>query len=185
MTRSLTIAALLLFTVACNSNKTEPAAEPTTVSPTTEPPVSSPAPPHEYAVKATYSSAFEIGDHKLGDIIVELWKQYDENTLDKGLDYFADTVTMWMADGWRFHGTRDSLMKLTKKSRADYSSMKAVVVAIVPLKSTDKNENWVSIYGTEYSTMKNKKDSSDIQENWMFDKNGKVAMMHSYRRKIK
>ena len=183
MTKTLTMAAILLFTISCNSDKTETAAETTSVADAAEPPA--PAPAHEYAVKATYSSSFEIGDPKHADIVIDLWKQYDENTLDKGLDYFADTVDMWMADGWRFHGTRDSAMKLTKQARAGFSEMKGVIAAITPLKSTDKNENWVIVYGTEYYTVKNKKDSSDIQENWRFDKNGKITLMHSYRRKIK
>lgn len=182
MTKKLPVAALLLFFLACNSSSTETPAESDTTAATVA--ATPAAAPHEYAVKATYSSAFEMGDPKYADIVIELWKQYDDNTLDKGLDYFADTVTMWMADGWRFRGTRDSLMKMTKESRKGFSSMKGVVAAIIPLKITDRNENWVSIYGTEYFTVKNKKDSSELQENWRFDKNGKVDMMHSYRRKF-
>ena len=182
MTRSLPIAALLLFTVACNSNKTEPAAEPTTVAPATETPAPAPQ-KHEYATKPWYSSDFEIGDFKQGDIVVELWKQFDDNTIEKGLDYFADTVSMSGADGFRFTGTRDSLMKMVKKMRGGFSAYRTTIAAIAPLKSVDKNENWVCIWGTEYTTFKNKVDSSDIQENWRFDKNGKVAFMHSYSRK--
>jgi hypothetical protein len=45
------------------------------------------------------------------------------------------------------------------------------------------NENWVSIYGTEYTTIKNKVDSADLQENWRFNKDGKINMMHQYKRK--
>jgi hypothetical protein len=117
-------------------------------------PAATPAPPHQYAVNATYSSAFEMGDVSQADKVVELWKQYDGNTLDKGLDYFADTVTLWMYDGWKYHGTRDSLMNLMKKKRVEYSSVNSVVVAIIPLKATDLKENWVLMYGTEYTTIK-------------------------------
>ncbi len=181
MTKTLTMAAMLLFTISCNSDKTETAAENTTVADAAETPA--PVPAHAYAVKATYSSSFEIGDPKNGDAIIELWKQFDENTLDMGMDKFADTVTLWMNDGWKYYGTRDSLMKIMKKLRGEYSDVKSVVVALVPLKSTDMNQSWVSIYGTEYTTMKNKKDSLDIQENWRFNKDGKIDFMHSYRRK--
>jgi hypothetical protein len=180
MTKALTVAALLLFSVSCNDTKTEAAAEPAADT-TAE--ASAPAPPHQYAVKANYSSSFELGDPNQADKVIELWKQFDENALEKGLDLFADTVTVWMADGWKYHGTRDSLMKIMKKVRGDYGAVKSVLVAVVPLKATDLDENWVSIYGTEYTTVKNKKDSADIQENWRFDKNGKINMMHSYRRK--
>jgi hypothetical protein len=180
MTRSLPIAALLLFTVACNSNKTEPAPEATTVAPVAE----APAPEkHDYGIKATYSTDFGLGDPKLGDVVIALWKQYDDNTLEKGRGYFADSVTMW-TDGWKYHGTSDSLMKMVMKMRNTYSANKTVIAAIAPLKANDLNENWVCIWGTEYTTLKGKKDSMDIQENWRFDKNGKIDMMHSYRRKI-
>jgi hypothetical protein len=180
MTKALTVAALLLFSVSCNDAKKEAAIEPAADTTAAAP---APAPPHQYAVKATYSSSFELGDPAQADKVIELWKQYDENTLDKGSEYFADTVTVWDATGWRYHGTKDSLLTMVKKMRSALSASKSVVAAVIPLKSTDMNENWVSIYGTEYTTTKNKKDSSDLQENWRFDKNGKIDMLHSYRRK--
>jgi hypothetical protein len=180
MTKALTAAALLLFTVSCNdANKeaaTEPAADSSAVATT-------PARPHEYAVNATFSSDFEIGDPSQADKVVDLWKQYDENTLDKGLDYFADTVTLAMHDGWKYHGTRDSLMKLMKQKRGEYSQINSVIIGIIPLRATDIKENWVSIFGTEYTTRKNKMDSADIQEYWRFNKDGKIDMMHSFKRK--
>jgi hypothetical protein len=184
MTKALTVAALLLFSASCNDAKKEAATEPAADSSAMAPVVAdAPAPPHQYAVKATYSSAFALGDASQADKVVELWKQYDENTLDKGLNYFADTVELWMADGWKYHGTRDSLMKIMKKVRGGYSAMKGEIAAIVPLKATDLDANWVCVWGTEYSTVKNKKDSADVQENWRINKDGKIDMMQAYRRK--
>jgi hypothetical protein len=180
MTKAITVAALLLFTVSCNDAKKEDAMEPAADSSAV---ATAPAGPHEYAVNATFSSDFEIGDYTQADKVVDLWKQYDENTLDKGLDYFADTVTLAMHDGWKYRGTRDSLMKLMKKKRGDYSSINSVIIGIIPLRAKDLKENWVSIFGTEYTTMKNKKDSADIQEYWRFNKDGKIDMMHSFKRK--
>ena len=180
MTKALTVAAtLLLFTVSCSDAKKEDNME--TISDTSAAKV--PSAPHEYAVNATFSSDFEIGDPTQADKVVELWKQFDENTLDKGLDYFADSVTVAMHDGWKYYGTRDSLMKLMKQKRGEYSEVNSVIVGIIPLKATDLKENWVSILGTEYTTMKNKKDSADLQEYWRFNKEGKIDMMHSYKRK--
>src|SRR5205809_664522 len=126
MTRTLLIAALLLSTIACNESKKETAEEAATVT-TPETPAVAPA-PHEYALKANYSSAFEAGDAKQGDIVVELWKQFDDDMLDKGKDFFADTVTMWSAEGWKYHGTSDSLLKMVKADRSKYSAAKSVLV---------------------------------------------------------
>lgn len=179
MTKTLTVAALLLFMMSCNNEAKESTADTTTTA------SAEPAAPasHEYAAKASYSSSFEMGDPKQGDIVIELWKQFDANNLEKGLNYFADTVDIWTNDGWKYHGAKDSLMDIMKKLRGTYSAVKSDLVAIIPLKSIDKNENWVSIYGTEYTTIKNKVDSADLQENWRFDKDGKINMMHQYKRK--
>jgi hypothetical protein len=179
MKKFMPIAAMLLFIVACNSNTPETTAEATTVAAAE---TAAPA-KHEYATKPWYSSDFEIGDYKNGDVVVALWKQFDDNNLDAGLNYFADTVSMSFADGFQYTGTRDSLMKIVKGMRSGFSAFRSSIAAIVPLRSIDKDESWVCIWGTEYTTMKNKVDSAEIQENWRFDKNGKIAFMHSYARK--
>jgi hypothetical protein len=84
MTKALTVAALLLFSVSCSDAKKDDTME--TISDSSA--VTTPA-HHEYAVNATFSSDFEIGDPNQADKVVALWKQYDENTLDKGLGLFC------------------------------------------------------------------------------------------------
>ena len=179
MTKTLTVAALLLFTMSCNNAAKDPSSDVGPVA-TAEPAATA---PHEYAAKASYSSSFELGDPKQADIVIDLWQQFDANKLEDGLKYFADTVDLWTNDGWRYRGPKDSLMDIMKKLRGTYSTVKSDLVAIIPLKSIDKDENWVAIYGTEFKTIKNKVDSTDIQENWRFNKDGKINMMHAYQRK--
>jgi hypothetical protein len=58
------------------------------------------------------------------------------------------------------------------------------VDAVFAVKSTDKDENWVAIWGTEIQdNMNGKVDSVSIQETWRFNKAGKVDFMFQAIRK--
>ena len=58
--------------------------------------------------------------------------------------------------------------------------------AIFPVKSTDKNEDWVCIWGTEVNTdKKGKTDSVHLQETWRFNKDGKIDLLYQHSRVAK
>jgi len=49
------------------------------------------------------------------------------------------------------------------------------------VKSTDKNENWALIWATEVRTdKKGKVDSTNFQETWRLDKDGKANLLFQY-----
>lgn len=51
------------------------------------------------------------------------------------------------------------------------------------VKSSDRNEHWVLIWGTEIDTYKNGKvDSTDLQETWRFNEAGKANLVSQYKR---
>ena len=178
MSNPLFSAVLFLLIISCNDQVNGPGAKGDSVASAK---TSAPA-PYEYITKSTYSSQFELGDPKQADIVFTLWKLFDANNLDQGLNYYADTVELWTNDGWKYRGPKDSLMDIMKRLRGVYTAVKTDVAAIIPLRIIDRDENWVCIYGTEYLTIKNKVDSADIQENWRFNKEGKINMMHAYKR---
>src|SRR6266700_3687850 len=62
-----------------------------------------------YAYPVAYSSDFTIGDSKYAQTVLELWKDYDNNTFDNHKDAFADSVTMDFS-GMSVSGTRDSIV---------------------------------------------------------------------------
>ena len=179
MTKTLVPIALLLFTISCNDQgKGSGTAEDTMDSEK-----SATSAPYEYTARPFYYSKFEPGDPKQANIVIELWKMFDANSLESGLHYYADTVELWTNDGWKFRGPKDSLMDIMIKLRGVYTAVRTDVAAVIPIRSIERDENWVSIYGTEYLTIKNRVDSADVQENWRFNKEGKVDMMHAYKRK--
>ena len=132
----------------------------------------------------SYSSKFEIGDPENAKKILDLWKDFDNNTLDNTKDMFADTVTLQFADGSIMRGPRDTIIAGAKSFRGMYASVTSSVDAVTSLKSIDKGDSWVNIWGKEVTVdKKGKKDSSQLQENWMLDKAGKVVWMFQFRAK--
>ena len=176
MRRLFAFAAIAALIAGCNQN---PAPDKTAEA--TPAPVDSVKLPY----KPLYSSSFSIGSSADAKVVLDLWKAYEENRLQDTKDLWADTVTMEFADGFKLRMGRDSLIAGGVADRAQYSSVIDSVQAWIPLHSTDKNENWVGIWATEYTvTTKGKKDTVDIHEIWQL-KNSKITYMAQYKGKRK
>lgn len=137
-----------------------------------------------YAYTPTYSANFEIGDSKNAQVILELWKDFDNNTLDNHKDAFADSVTLELSDGSVVKGPKDSVINAMTSYRSGFTAVVSSVTAVIPLKpkDKDKDESWVCVWGKEIDTDKNNKtDSAYLNENWMFNKDGKIAYMSQFR----
>lgn len=133
---------------------------------------------------ADYSSKFEMGDANHTKTILDLYKDWDNNTLDNSRSKFADSVTMYFGDGTMMKGPFDSINAQTKEFRNSLGTVTTAVHAVLPLKSTDKNENWVVAWFTEYRTDANgKKDSVQLQETWRFNKDGRADLLYQYQQK--
>jgi hypothetical protein len=62
-----------------------------------------------------------------------------------------------------------------------FTAVNSSIHAIVPLKSTDKNEDWVAVWGTENRTdKKGKKETTELHEIWKINSDGKIALMYQY-----
>ena len=131
-----------------------------------------------------YSSQFEIGDPQHVKMVQDLWKHWDNNTLDEASGFFADSVTMQFHDGFIMHASRDSITAVGKKQRGKFARVTSSIDACVALRSIDKDEEWVCIWGKEVTEeVKGKIDSLHLQENWRLDKNGKVAQLVQFSAK--
>ena len=175
------IAALAVILYACNAEeKTTPAEE-------TKPAASSTAAISNMSgYEATYSKSFEMGDAKNAEAVLAIWKDWDNGTLDPSKALFADSVTFLTGDGSVITGPLDSAFGAMKSYREMFTTIKSTVTAILPVKSTDKNENWVSIWGKEINTdKKGKTDSVALQESWRFNKDGKIDLFIQHMRVLK
>lgn len=171
-------ASIVCAFVACNSATTSTE----TANDTTATTMAASDAPVAYAYTPGYSANFEIGDSKNAQIVLELWKDFDNNTLDNHKDAFADSVTIELADGSVVKGLKDSVLSSMKSYRSGFTTVVSSVDVVIPLKPKDKEESWVCVWGKEIDTdKKNKTDSAYLNENWMFNKDGKIAYMSQFR----
>src|SRR5437773_5394809 len=117
-----------------------------------------------YPYTSDYSHDFEIGSSKNAMTLLQLYKDWDNNTLDNSKSSFADKDTMYFSDGNMFAGSRDSLFIVANQMRGQMGNVVDSVHAWVPLRSKDKNEDWVLIWTREISTdSKGMKTAKEIQ----------------------
>jgi hypothetical protein len=169
--QKILIAALVLVLSACHGDEEKESETKTSAAP------SSTTLPYT----ATYSSRFEMGDPKNAEAILAAWKAWDDGDLQASRKLFSDTMHFYLRDGSEMHGSTDSTLKGAQEFRNTFASVKSTVDAYLPLKSIDKNENWVCIWGIEVSTDKTgKKDSIGLQETWRFNKDGKIDLLYQF-----
>ena len=177
--KQLSLAAFILCAVvACNTATTSSNTNDTTTAATDTTTMSTNV---NYAYPVAYSSDFTIGDSKYAQMVLDLWKDYDNNAFDNHKDYFADSVAMDFPDGSTMNGPRDSIIAGAKAFRSSLKNVASSVEVVTTLKPKGKDETWVCVWGTEVDTHNNGKvDSVYHNENWMFNKDGKVAYMSQY-----
>lgn len=128
----------------------------------------------------TYSAQLAPGNQAYATLVLKAWKDYENNTLDQSSDLFADTVTAVMADGSVLRG-KEPFLNAVKAYRSGVSKMETTVAAWLPLKSLDRDQQVVCIWGTETAT---KADGSSqttvLHEVWFFNKDGKVDSFRQY-----
>ena len=164
---------VLLALVSCNNETPKTAAE--TPAPATD--------SVTYPYPIGYSSKFEFIDPAKGKMILDLWKAYDNNSFDNIKDKFADTVTMIFPE-ISMHASRDSVIAGAKSARNAYTTVISKVDVVMSVRSTDKNGDWVVVWGDETHTPKNNKtDSVAIHEVWGLNKAGKIEFMQQYHSK--
>lgn len=136
---------------------------------------------------AAYSSSFVIGDQQMMSKVLQgCWKDWENNNLDGLKNVLADTVTLNYGDNSSFTGTKQEMIDSWKTQRERYSSIIDSVHAWVPLYSLDKKENWALIWATEYTTDgEGRRDTTNIQDTWRINKDGKVDMLLQYWRKAR
>lgn len=172
MKHALSIFLAVIFFTGCNNSAKENPIKSDTAKIITLP----------YTIK--YSADFEIGDSKLIKKVLDLWKAYDNNKVSTGAELFADSVSLQFPNGFVVHTSKDSMIATITKDRSHHLSAASSVESAVALKAKGKEETWVHIWGKEVDVaLDGKKDSTLINENWLFNKEGKAVYMKQYAAK--
>ncbi len=135
---------------------------------------------------ASYSSSFEIGDPAHSATILQgSWKDWELNKMENMKSWVADTVVVYQSDASVVRGV-DSLQARWTRNRTSYTAVIDTISAVVPLRSTDKNQNWVLVWATEINTMPNgTKDTIYLMETWRMNKDGKADVLYQYDRHVR
>lgn len=153
---------------------------------TTEAPVEAKAnvPADMHGFTPGYSASFVMDDAKNTETILALWKDWNTGDLSHGRAHFADSLALFLADGTTMVGQTDTILAGVQAYRSSFKSMVAAVDAVFSTHSTDKNEDWVAIWGNEIMTHGDGKvDSVSIHEIWRLNKDAKVDMMVQFTKK--
>ncbi len=136
--------------------------------------------------KATYSSSFICSDNeKNAQMVLQSYKDWEDNKLSNASAYFGDTVTMIFPDGTNNHYSRDQFVKEAQVYRDSLASSKIEVIAYTNLHSTDKNTDWVGVWYKQTDTWKKGKiDSAFYQDDNMLT-NGKIVYVSSKKQVLK
>lgn len=177
--RKIFVAVLAVSFLSCDDSTSKTASASTENSD-----VKAITPTNMHGFTPAYSASFVMDSAKNAETVLALWKDWKDGDLSKSRSHFADTVAFFMADGTSMSGPTDSMMKNMQNYRNSFKSMGVVVDAIFATKSTDKDENWVAVWGVEMPTdMNGKTDTVSLQETWRFNKEGKVDLMFQASRK--
>lgn len=135
-----------------------------------------------YKVQATNVT---IGNPAYAQKVLWFWKYFDDNTLDKAGDLFADDVVANFPDGLSIKG-KANLIKAAKDYRITFSSVVSEVAACVTLKSPENLQvEVVSIWGLETTIAKDGKvTKTQLNEVWYFNNEAKVVYFQQMSAKL-
>ena len=132
--------------------------------------------------KAIYSSNFSIGNPKYASMILDMWKDFDNNNL-MNHDYFSDSAIIYLPDG-NILKTKQQIGSMMSQYRGSFKSVSSTLDAWVPLHSNDMNTDLVGVWGTETHVMNDgSTNKQDIHEIWAFNKDGKIEWMKQWAAK--
>lgn len=134
-----------------------------------------------YSVEKTPD--WEKGDDNNIVVAMNALKAFETNDLNNIGQYFADTVEFYYDNG-AFKGSRDSLVKMMKTYRDDYSKVSVKMHDYESVKSKSRNEEWVGLWYTEIHTDKKGKTDSVMVMDDLRIVNGKVAELDSKTRRL-
>ena len=138
----------------------------------------------DFPFTATYSSKFEMGNPKLALVVLKSFKAYNDNTLNDIGNFFADTLTVIASDGTVLKG-KENFINALKSGRSGLSSANQEIVAYMSVKSIDKKDDIVLVWGVDTNTKGDGNvQKEEFHEVWAFNKDGKASFIRDYRGQV-
>lgn len=164
--------------ISCGENKTETAPVETTVAEAPKPQVS-------YPYEAQMANDWTIGNPELTVKVLNLYRhlQSDDFTDEVVMPYFADSMTSVAFDERTYTGHPKGFFEGVRKFRSQFKEIDEEFVTYVSLHSESAGLDMVSLWFKEKVVRTNgKADSTRYQENWIFNKDGKIIRRTAFAR---
>ena len=125
-----------------------------------------------------YVSDWVPGDPHHAAMVMKALKGFETGNLDDTKQYFADSVT-FIGDGYKFKGTKDSLISEFSKDRAKLKDIVITMQDWESVKSKSRGEEYVTMWYMQKTTdLKGRKDSANYTDDVRIV-NGKIAQIDS------
>lgn len=138
-----------------------------------------------YPFPTTLASDLKMGNPQNTVKVMEMYKILEAGVSVDSLllPYFADSVTSVAFDQRKFHGSGKDFAERVKNFRAQFKTLNEEIITFAALRSDAADLDLVSIWFKERVVRKNgKPDSTFYQENWRFNKDGKIYYRTAFAR---
>ena len=126
---------------------------------------------------------WETGSSENTMVALSALKNFETGDLEKSLSYFADSVHVQF-DGLDTTMSNDSLKAMLTKWRNGFKAITVKMDDWESVISKDKKQEWVTLwYRQKWEDTKGHQDSTDIVDDLNI-KNGKIARLDEYTRKL-
>jgi hypothetical protein len=169
----LIILVLSAFIIACNSNdETKTASSSTSTI--------------KLPYEANYATEFtnNVSDSDLL-LVLNSYKYWEAGDLNGLRSTMGDSMTVDGADGFKFRGITDSLMKTWTTSRDSLSSVSIRMDVWLKNHSVKDSMDYINVWYKEIDTYKNGKVDSANYEDDNAVKNGKIVWYSSHKQHLK
>ena len=172
MKRLIAFVLFIGFFMACNDKADSDAASTT----------AAPPPPVQLPYELQYKS-WEMGDPANVKLVLDMYENWENNQMEATVAAFADSTTFDFPSGNHASLTSANILDSFKVWRSYSGTISTDVISALSIHSTDKNEDWVTIWSFGRWTDRNgKADSSFSNDNWQI-KNGKITYLSSLEQK--
>jgi hypothetical protein len=178
MKRLFMLLILPAIMISCGENKTESTPVETTVA-------EAPKPQVTYPYEAQLANDWTIGNPELTVKVLELYRHLQTDDFADSLvtPYFADSITSVSFDERVYAGSPKGFLDNVRKFRSQFKELDEEFVSYACLHSESKGIDMVSLWFKEKVVRTNgKADSTRYQENWIFNKEGKITHRTAFAR---
>jgi hypothetical protein len=122
-----------------------------------------------------------LGNPAYSDIVLKIWKDFENNSMDNSRPYFTDNVVGHSSAGMVVTG-KENMFKTSNDFRNSLKDVKFRMVACTTLKSPgDPDHEIVMIWAERYFTMQDGMVlKTNAQEGWYFNKQGKIDQFYQF-----